>query len=210
MTTDKVYNLIILDESGSMQSIKSMIISGFNEVVQTVKGAAKDFPEQEHYISFISFNSRKLKTHLDCQPVAELDEIDAGKYRPDSGTPLFDAMGFGINQLRDKISAEKNSNVLVTILTDGMENASKEYDRAAIKALVDELQAGNWTFTYIGTDHDVEGFAVSISIKNTMNFGKNAAGLKKMFEKENMSRSRYYQSIREKKIRKENFYSDEE
>lgn len=46
----KVFNLIILDESGSMQSIKQATINGFNEVVQTVRGVEKQFPEQEHYI----------------------------------------------------------------------------------------------------------------------------------------------------------------
>lgn len=70
----QVHNLIILDESGSMNSIKKLIISGFNEVVQTVKGIAQEYPEQEHYISFISFSSLKLKTHLDCQLFTELDE----------------------------------------------------------------------------------------------------------------------------------------
>jgi len=52
----KVYNLIVLDESGSMEEIKNETISGFNEIVQTVKGAEQDFPEQEHFISFITFN----------------------------------------------------------------------------------------------------------------------------------------------------------
>lgn len=52
----KVFNLIILDESGSMQSIKSATISGFNEVVQTIKGMEMQFPEQEHFISLVTFN----------------------------------------------------------------------------------------------------------------------------------------------------------
>ena len=51
----QVHNLIILDESGSMQSIKSFIINGFNELVQSIKGIQKQFPEQEHYISIVSF-----------------------------------------------------------------------------------------------------------------------------------------------------------
>ena len=46
-----VHNLVILDESGSMEAIKSATISGFNEVVQTIKGVEKQFPEQEHFVS---------------------------------------------------------------------------------------------------------------------------------------------------------------
>ena len=53
----QVHNLIILDESGSMESIKKPIIQGFNEIVQTVKGIAKEYPEQDHFISLISFNT---------------------------------------------------------------------------------------------------------------------------------------------------------
>ena len=53
-TKHQVHNLIILDESGSMESIKKTIIQGFNEIVQTVKGIEKEFPEQEHFImSFV-------------------------------------------------------------------------------------------------------------------------------------------------------------
>src|SRR5687768_2278213 len=99
-TTHKVFNLIILDESGSMQSIKNTVISGFNEVVQTIKGVAKQFPEQEHFISFISFNDLGVKTQLENTPVVKLKEIDAKKYRPDASTPLYDAIGFSVNRLR--------------------------------------------------------------------------------------------------------------
>ena len=59
-TKHQVHNLIILDESGSMESIKKTIIEGFNEIVQTVKGIEKDFPEQEH---FISKTGRKLTSN---------------------------------------------------------------------------------------------------------------------------------------------------
>jgi nucleoside-triphosphatase THEP1 len=45
-TKHQVHNLIILDESGSMESIKKTIIEGFNEIVQTVKGVEKEFPEK--------------------------------------------------------------------------------------------------------------------------------------------------------------------
>jgi len=55
-TKQQVHNLIILDESGSMFDIKGAIIKGFNEIVETVKGIQDQFPEQEHFISFMTFN----------------------------------------------------------------------------------------------------------------------------------------------------------
>jgi len=73
-------------------------------------------------------------------------------------------MGNSISTMKQLIQDETDYNVLVTIFTDGLENASKEYNGELIKKMVDELKQKNWTFTYIGTDHDVEGFARSISI----------------------------------------------
>jgi hypothetical protein len=205
-----VHNLIILDESGSMSSIKNQIISGFNELVQTVKGVAGEYPEQEHYITFLSFNSSRITTHLYCKPVSQLAEINGERYRPDATTPLFDAMGTGINRLRDHLKDEEKTNVLVTILTDGMENASREYDLAAIKALVKEMEAKGWTFTYIGTDHDVEQFADSISIKNTLRFERDEKGLNEMFEQERLSRVRYSKRVRDKADTRLGYYDSDD
>lgn len=92
--------------------------------------------------------------------------IDGTKYQPEASTPLFDAMGKGIGQLRRVTNTHSNCNVLVTILTDGEENASVEYSGQAIKKMVEELKLQQWTFTYIGANHDVENFAASISINN--------------------------------------------
>ncbi len=208
-TKHKVYNLIILDESGSMNSIKETIIEGFNEIVQTVKGVATQFPEQEHLISFVSFNGLATTTHLERVGVAELNELDGSKYQPAASTPLFDAMGDSIAALRKETDQATDHNVLVTILTDGRENASKEYTGATIKKMVDELSLKNWTFTYIGADHDVENFAASISIKNTMRFEKNQKDMKRMFSVEKMSRASYSQRIRNKENTNDNYYADD-
>ena len=129
----EVHNLIILDESGSMDSIKKTIIQGFNEIVQTVKGIEKEFPEQEHFISLVTFDrlGQKLLHFID--PVNKLELIDETNYKPDASTPLYDAMGFTLIKLRQVLQEKSDYNVLVTILTDGEENASKEFTGTAIK-----------------------------------------------------------------------------
>jgi uncharacterized protein YegL len=205
-----VFNLIILDESGSMQSIKEATISGFNEVVQTVKGVEQQFPEQEHFISLVTFNGLGIKTLLWNEPVAKGEQIDGTKYQPDSLTPLFDAMGFSFTRLKQEVSSKTDYNVLVTILTDGQENDSKEYSGSAIKALIDELSMQNWTFTYIGANHDVVDFALKISIQNTMTFQANDADMKQMFAKESRARMKYSQNIRDKKDFKKDFYNEDD
>ncbi|MEI6141633.1 MAG: vWA domain-containing protein [Mariniphaga sp.] len=206
-TKHQVHNLIILDESGSMDSIKKTIIQGFNEIVQTVKGIELSFPEQEHFISLVSFNGLGQKVLHFTDPVKKLEQIDDAKYQPAASTPLYDAMGFSFTMLRKVLEFKPDHDVLVTILTDGEENASKEYSGRDIKKMIEELKLNRWTFTYIGTDHDVEKFAASISITNTLVFHKNEADMKAMFVKEQSSRRAYSEKIRNKKNTNEDFYN---
>ena len=209
MTTDKVYNLIILDESGSMESIKQATISGFNEVVQTIKGIEIKFPEQQHFISLVTFNGLGVKTLLDKTPVASLTQIDPNTYHPDSMTPLYDAISLSVLKLKIDLAAIENSNVLVTILTDGEENASKEFNHSQVKNIINEQKNQGWTFTYIGANHDVEKIARSYSITNTLEFQANAELMKHTFLKESESRLKYSQKIHDKQDTQNDFYSKE-
>lgn len=203
----QVHNLIILDESGSMTSIKETIIQGFNEIVQTVKGVEAQFPEQEHFISMISFNGLGQKVLHFNEPVKNLDLIDDSRYRPGASTPLYDAMGFGFAKLQELLKEHTDYNILVTILTDGQENASKEYSGAQIKAQIETLKLHRWTFTYIGADHDVDRFAASISITNTITFHKNQKDMENMFAREKSARIGYSQKIRAKEETSDDFYT---
>lgn len=206
----QVHNLIILDESGSMDSIKTTIIQGFNELVQTIQGIEKQFPEQEHFISFVSFNGLGQKLLHFIDPASKLRQIDDKSYKPEASTPLFDAMGFSINKLKQSLQGQTDYNVLVTVLTDGEENASKEFSGNDIKKLVEELKGSRWTFTYIGTDHDVEKIASSLSINNTLVFEKNEADIRKMFKKEHSARAVYSQKIRNNEDTSSNYFDDSE
>ncbi len=205
-----VHNLIILDESGSMQAIERATIAGFNEVVQTIKGVEKQFPEQKQFISLITFNSLGIKTKLFNKKAKSLKEIDEKTFRPDASTPLFDAIGFSVNKLRREIELEKDSLVLVTILTDGEENASSEYTGAAIKKLVGELKKQGWTFTYIGANHDVERVAFSLAITNSLKFDADEAGVKKAFETEEKARGMYARKMRLGEDLQANYFEDVE
>jgi uncharacterized protein YegL len=204
----QVHNLIILDESGSMQSIKTTIIQGFNELVQTIQGIEKQFPEQEHFITFVSFNGLGHKMLHFNDPANKLNHINDNNYNPEASTPLFDAMGFSLNKQKNSLQGKTDFNVLVTILTDGEENASIEFSINQIKGLVEELKQNCWTFTYIGTDHDVEKIASSLSINNTMVFEKNEADIKNMFSREQIARANYSKRISLNEDPSSNYFED--
>lgn len=192
----KIYNLIILDESGSMGVIKSPTIQGFNEVVQTIKGTEDQFPEQEHYVSLTFFNSvGGIRTRLDRRKASELEEISEETFHPNSQTPLYDAIGYSIVKLRNDIRLEKDPKVLVTILTDGAENASREYTWKQLSQIIKDLKRDNWTFTYIGANHDVKEAAEKMSIDNHLSFEANVTGVSDMFSKERHSRLIFYSKI---------------
>ncbi|GAB1370152.1 hypothetical protein MASR1M45_02100 [Candidatus Kapaibacterium sp.] len=119
-------------------------------------------------------------------------------------------MGFSINKLKQALQGQTDYNVLVTILTDGEENASIEFSCNDIKKLVEELKQNRWTFTYIGTDHDVEKIAFSLSIDNTMIFKKNATDIKRMFIKEQIARMNFSTRIRKNDVTISNYFDDTE
>lgn len=188
----RIFNLIIIDESGSMQNIKRAAIDSVNETIQTIRSAEQKHPEQEHYVSLVSFND-DVKTIYDCVEVEQVKEINDETYQPSCCTALYDAIGISLTKLRKRVA--ESDKVLVTVVTDGYENASKEYSGKAIKALVDELKAKGWVFAYIGANQDVEAVAATISITNVIQFEASAPGTQEMTERVNRGRNRLYESI---------------
>lgn len=188
----KIFNLIIIDESGSMQSIKLQAIDSVNETIQSIRAAEQKYDDQEHYVSLVTFNDN-VTTVYDCVQVAQVEELTAERYTPSCCTALYDAIGMSTHLLRRKVT--NGDKVLVTVVTDGYENASKEYSGQAIKALVDELKSKGWVFAYIGANHDVESVAATISITNVMNFEASKDGAQYMSRRVADSRSRWFEKI---------------
>ena len=85
----------------------------------------------------------------------------------------------------------EDAGVLVTIITDGYENSSKEWDAKGIAKLIDECKEDGWMFSFIGAGEDVVKVATTISITNTMVWENTSEGTKKMFDEENDARVRF-------------------
>ena len=162
----RVFNLIILDESGSMSSIEKQAIGAVNETIQTIRNAQEKHEGQEHFMSLVVFNSDEVRTVYDSLEVNKIEELSPKQYRPSSCTPLYDAMGNALTALQRKV-AESDS-VLVTVVTDGYENASKP--------LVDSLKEKGWLFAYIGANQDAESVGRTMGIRSTLNFSATCEG----------------------------------
>ena len=187
-TPTKVYNVIILDKSGSMSSIARQAVDGVNETIGSIRSAQENNPDQEHIVTLVAFCGCEMKTIYDNEPVGQVKTLTSKDYRPCCMTPLYDAVGSTISRVHALKSREEIALAIVTIITDGYENASREYSHTAIRSLIESYKEQGWQFTYIGADHDVEQVSFSLSIDHHMHFDKTEAGTQAMFAKERKSR----------------------
>ena len=204
-TETKIYNLIIIDESGSMDCIRQQAMDSVNETIQTIRAAQERNENQEHFVTLVTFNDTATIVN-DCAPINEIKELTAESYRPDCCTALYDAMGISLSALRKKVS--KEDKVLVTIVTDGYENASQEYNLRTIKALVEKLKTKGWVFAYLGANQDAEEVAFSMSIDNAMRWESTREGTAYMSERLNYSRSRWYDEAARNRERTKDFFEE--
>ena len=176
-----------------MEIVRDTTIRGFNELVQTVQGLSEEFPQKKQVVSLTTFNGLAVKERLFLQEAHSLRPLALADYRPNASTPLHDAIGQSVSKLRQVLAATGAASyqVLVTVLTDGQENASKEFSRPMIRQLIEQLKDEGWTFTYIGANHDVDQAADGLAIDNKLSFNQNAAEIDAMFLKERHARRRY-------------------
>ena len=195
MEVKRIINLIILDASGSMESIYNQALSGVNETIQTIRVGQKDYPEFQQFLTLASFNSGKnyLKVKYSITPIEEVQELTQQDYVACGCTALYDAMGEMISELKRNVTIEDR--ILVTVITDGYENASKHWTGPQIKSLVEELRYEGWTFTYIGANQDVDAVAGSMGIRNTLAFEETEEATDEMFKKDRLARTKLFRKF---------------
>lgn len=190
----RVFNLLVVDESGSMEIIRKQALVGINETLETIRKMQKAHSELEQRVTLITFDSTHRNMFYDNVSADNVRKLSMRDYRPCGGTPLYDAIGMGIAKINAQ--AAEGDNVLVTIVTDGEENCSEEYSLRMIKNLIEKLKKQGWTFTFIGTDDlDVEAMAADMGIDNHLSFKEDEEGTKKMFACENRSRVLYCKRV---------------
>lgn len=164
--------ICIIDRSGSMESVKSDAIGGFNNLLAEQKA----LPGQAA-MTVVLFDNRYEVLH-ERKPVADIPPLDTDSYQPRGSTALLDAIGKALTTAKDYKPASKGHKYIVAILTDGQENSSIEWTKASVKALTDDRTAAGWTFIYLAANQDAfaEASAIGIPLQFTQNYAGNAAG----------------------------------
>ena len=189
----QVFNVVVLDRSGSMECIRRAAVEGFNETLAGIRKAQEKFADtQEHYVSLVTFCSCETRQVFDKTPVREARPLTMEDYVPCCTTPLYDAMGFTLTSMQAHVKNMEDAVVVVTVITDGLENASLEYSGKAIKNLVERLRGEGWTFTYMGANQDAAKVAEDLSIRNARNFACSAAGTINSMKKDSNTRMNFF------------------
>ena len=173
-----IYNVIILDESGSMSSIYRETLQSMNEVLGGIRKNQEEFPEQHQFVTFVTFEGHGIdgiKVRRDRVPIGSIQDLTEKDYRPGGCTPLYDAMGKTLNDLEGLINADDK--VMATIITDGYENASTEYSGRTVKTLVERLRKKGWVFAYVGANQDAVEVAKDLNIANALNYDATPEGM---------------------------------
>ncbi len=194
----RIYNLIIVDESGSMSHLRKATLSGINETIGTIRSAQEEFlATQVHTLTLVTFDSDSnrpdVRTMIDNQPISDVKEFK--DYMPNGCTPLYDAMGQSLTHLHDRIKDDKDATAVVTILTDGLENASREWNAAGLRRLIEQLKSEGWSFAYMGSAHNVKEVTDLLSIENVVEFSHDNLGAGSTWDRERSSRRAYYEKM---------------
>jgi len=171
----------IMDHSGSMFHIRDVARDSFNEQLAQIK---KDSAGMENLVTVIEFDGSIKEPCIIEKNIHEVKDIK--EYWIGGTTALYDAIATAIGKIELVMEDKGNHAALITIITDGYENASKEYTgdtgRVKLKSRIENLQAtGKWTFVFMGADQNVMETAVAgmgIPKGNTLSYFSNDAGYK--------------------------------
>lgn len=141
------YQLFLLDETGSMESIRDDTIGGFNAFLD---GLDKD---ADIRITLITWDTNAQITRCAEKPHKEVPRLTRETYHPGAGTPLIDVVYNGIKKVEEKI-AGKEFQVHIVVQTDGHENSSVQHTHAELMQLVKDKTAEGWLFTFLGAGID--------------------------------------------------------
>jgi len=174
--------IIVLDRSGSMSSIGQATVDGFNEFILEQKGA-----RGKAFVTLVQFDDQYQVDYKNVPVDAVDDLIYRETFLPRGMTALHDAIGKTI------LDVDTKRDVVFVIITDGHENASKEFNGAKVLELINGKTVEGWNFIYLGANQDAVKAGQSIGVKagNSMTYGATLEGATQAFSSVSANTSSY-------------------
>ena len=226
----KVFDLILVDMSGSMEPLRTSVVESCNTLLDGLKESQKLFGgTQEHFVRLSFFTTgldtnkiKRMETAISngdnsqitklyeyyrngefmlknvClwKKLEEVNSLGLKQYCPMGGTPLFDAIGTTVDQLRKNTDTMMSDYlVLVTIISDGLENSSTKYTSDKVSMMIEELSEKGWCFSYMGTDENVIQEALGLGIDSVYYFDHSDTGMMNAMRIDQNSRISTYRAI---------------
>lgn len=175
--------VVVLDRSGSMQTNKSDHEGGLKAFVEEQKNKATENTK----FTFVRFDTGDpFELVYDRVPFNKAVSIHLN---PRGGTPLLDAVGKTIVHLEENGAKE----VLMMIISDGLENSSKEWTAEGLKNKIKEMEEKNWNFNFLGTNMDAISVGENLGFKGSTSatYNSSADSIKTLYEMNSEKFSRY-------------------
>lgn len=172
VTKDEI--VCVVDRSGSMGSIRSDAEGGLNTFIesqQKQEGAGANFTLVEFDHDIVTVHNR-----------VDVDTVKPYKLEPRGSTALLDAIGTAINSMPKDL--DKDAKVIFVVVTDGGENASKEYKREQVFKMIDEKKALGWEFMFLAANQDAieTGSSYGFDMGKCVNFASTTGGTKALYD----------------------------
>ncbi|MCK9447121.1 VWA domain-containing protein [bacterium] len=164
--------VVILDESGSMNSVLNDTIGGFNTFIETHQALPG-----EANLTLVKFNSSSEIVYNGVN-IQNVPKLDNHTYQPGGMTALLDAVGKSIDEVGKRLAnipeEDRPGKVIFMIVTDGEENSSREYKIDKIKEkIIHQTDVYKWEFVFMGADQDAWTTGTRMGTSNNVNFNSN-------------------------------------
>ncbi len=188
--------VVILDRSGSMQTIEDDAIGGFNAFMESQKKV-----EGECTVTLAQFDD-VYEVVYDNIPLNEVPNLTSATFKPRGMTAMYDAIGRTINKISSRQDVPcpvcnkygEKTKVIFAILTDGMENASREFDQAKINKMIShQRDTHEWEFIFLAANQDAFATGGQLGIKagDTFNFAHTSKGTRSAYSNMNIATTSY-------------------
>jgi hypothetical protein len=180
---DRTHFSVILDRTGSMDSIREDTIGGFNGFLREQQ--AQPSPATLTLVQFDSQDPYEVLQKF--APIGQVPPLTPATYVPRASTPLFDAIGRGINDLAARLDAmgaeQRPARIVFVIVTDGQENASQEFTGEKVRAMLDERRKAGWQFVFLSADEKAirDGGCLGVTEDYSMAVEKDSHGTQRMW-----------------------------